>query len=55
VAQAVSSQLKLGAAATTGLPPSAATGIAQDLGWLTEITAQHKPFTAITHCLCESP
>jgi protease-4 len=55
VAQAVSAQLKLGAAATTGLPPSAATGIAQDLGWLTEITAQHKPFTAITHCLCESP
>ncbi|MYM27294.1 signal peptide peptidase SppA [Duganella sp. CY15W] len=55
IAQAVSTQLKLGAAATTGLPPSAASGIANDLGWLSEITAQRKPFTAITHCLCESP
>ncbi|MYM66503.1 signal peptide peptidase SppA [Pseudoduganella sp. FT55W] len=55
VAQAVASQLKLGAAVTTGLPPGAATGIANDMGWLSEITAQKKPFTAITHCLCESP
>ncbi|NVM74700.1 protease-4 [Duganella sp. SG902] len=55
VSQAVAAQLKLGAAATTGLPPSAATGIANDLGWLSQITAQKKPFTAITHCLCESP
>ncbi|TFW24305.1 signal peptide peptidase SppA [Duganella callida] len=55
VAQAVGAQLKLGAAATTGLPPGAAAGIAQDFGWLHDITAAHKPFTAITHCLCESP
>ena len=55
IAQAVSTQLKLGATATTGLPPSAASSIANDLGWLSEITAQRKPFTAITHCLCESP
>ena len=55
VAKAVAAQLKLGAAATTGLPPNAATGIANDFGWLSEITAQHKPFTAITHCLCQSP
>jgi len=55
ISQAVAAQLKLGAAATTGLPPSAATGIANDFGWLSEITAQKKPFTAITHCLCESP
>ena len=55
IAQAVATQLKLGAAVSTGLPPSAATGIANDFGWLSEITAQKKPFTAITHCLCESP
>ena len=55
VAQAIGTQLNLGVAATTGLPPSAATGIAKDLGWLTELTASRKPFTAITHCLCESP
>ncbi|MTV39699.1 signal peptide peptidase SppA [Duganella radicis] len=55
IAQAVTSQLKLGAAATAGLPPSAAAGIANDFGWLSDVTAQKKPFTAITHCLCESP
>ena len=55
VAQAVAAELKLGAAASTGLPPSAATGIANDFGWLSDLTAQRKPFTAITHCLCESP
>jgi protease-4 len=55
IAQAVAAQLKLGAAVSTGLPPSAASGIANDFGWLSDITAQKKPFTAITHCLCESP
>jgi protease-4 len=55
VAQAVGAQVKLGVTASTGLPPSAAMGIANDLGWLSDITAAHKPFTAITHCLCESP
>jgi len=55
VAQAVGTELKLGVTASTGLPPNAATGIVNDLGWLSEITTAHKPFTAITHCLCESP
>src|SRR5471032_73294 len=55
VAQAIGAQVKLGMTASTGLPPNAAAGIVNDLGWLSEITAAHKPFTAITHCLCESP
>ncbi|WP_432379304.1 signal peptide peptidase SppA [Duganella sp. P38] len=55
VAQAVATELKLGAAATTGLPPNAASGIAGDLGWLSDLTVQRKPFTAVTHCLCASP
>jgi len=55
VAQAVAAELKLGAAASTGLPPSAATEVAGDFAWLSELTAKRKPFTAITHCLCESP
>jgi protease IV len=54
VAQAVGAQVKLGLA-TTGLPPGAATDIAHELGWLNEVSAGHKPFMAITHCLCESP
>ena len=55
VAQTVGAQLKLGTTMATGLPPGAATGIANDLGWLSDLTASRKPFTAITHCLCESP
>ena len=55
VAKAISQQVNLGVTASTGLPPSAANGIARDLGWLSELTASRKPFTAITHCLCESP
>jgi protease-4 len=55
VAKAITKQVNLGVAASTGLPPSAAAGIASDLGWLSELTASRKPFTAITHCLCESP
>ncbi|ELX09671.1 protease 4 [Janthinobacterium sp. HH01] len=55
VAQTLGAQLKLGVTASTGLPPNAAAGIVNDLGWLSEVTAARKPFTAITHCLCESP
>ncbi|OEZ57238.1 signal peptide peptidase SppA [Duganella sp. HH105] len=55
VAQTLGAQLKVGVTASTGLPPNAAAGIVNDLGWLSEVTAARKPFTAITHCLCESP
>lgn len=54
VAQAVGAQVKLGLT-TTGLPPGAAADVAHELGWLNEVSAGHKPFMAITHCLCESP
>ncbi|MBH1982778.1 MAG: signal peptide peptidase SppA [Burkholderiales bacterium] len=46
--------VKLGLA-TTGLPAEAALGMAQDLSWLSGITREHKPFMALTHCLCEVP
>ncbi|OYO30034.1 signal peptide peptidase SppA [Janthinobacterium sp. PC23-8] len=46
--------VKLGLAAT-GLPPAAALGIASDLGWLSGITSERKPFMALTHCLCTNP
>ncbi|MQA39339.1 signal peptide peptidase SppA [Rugamonas aquatica] len=55
VAQTLGAQLKVGVTASTGLPPNAAVGIVNDLGWLSEVSAARKPFTAITHCLCESP
>lgn len=54
VAQALGVHVRLGLA-TTGMPPAAAADIAHDLGWLAELNAQHKPFMAVTHCLCESP
>jgi protease-4 len=47
-------QLRLGLA-TTGLPPAAAADIVGDLSWLAEMNREHKPFMALTHCMCESP
>ncbi|PHV51751.1 signal peptide peptidase SppA [Janthinobacterium sp. BJB301] len=46
--------VKLGLA-TSGLPADAALGMAQELSWLSGITREHKPFMALTHCLCEVP
>jgi protease-4 len=54
VAHVFGGQVRTGLA-TTGLPPGAAADVAHDLAWLTEISNGRKPFSAITHCLCESP
>ena len=55
VGQAIGAQLKPAVMASTGLPPGAASGIAHELGWLSEVSAGRKPFLALTHCMCESP
>lgn len=39
----------------TGVPPSAARDVANDLGWLAELAENHRPFAAITHCFCRQP
>ena len=39
----------------SGIPPSAARTVAHDLGWLSEIAENRKPFTAVTHCFCAQP
>ena len=31
----------------------AATQIQRDLGWLLEVADRRKPFSAVTHCLCD--
>ena len=54
VAQAIGGQVRTGLA-TTGLPPGAAADMARDMGWLSEVGNGRKPFSAVTHCLCESP
>ncbi|MFZ4875224.1 signal peptide peptidase SppA [Janthinobacterium sp. Mn2066] len=46
--------VKLGLAGT-GLPTDAALGIANDFSWLSSLTREHKPFMALTHCLCTVP
>ncbi|CDG83922.1 signal peptide peptidase SppA [Janthinobacterium agaricidamnosum] len=46
--------VKLGLAGS-GLPPDAALGIAGDISWLSGLAREHRPFMALTHCLCESP
>lgn len=38
-----------------GYLPGVAASMAQDLGWLAEITEQRKPFAATVHCLCTAP
>jgi protease-4 len=43
------------AVAPTGLPMGVAADAARDLSWLSEVADKRKPFTAVTHCLCESP
>ena len=53
-AKAVSEQVKL-ALLPSGLPLGVARDMAQDLNWLNQLTAERKPFMALTHCLCSSP
>jgi protease-4 len=53
-AKAMSEQVKL-ALLPSGLPLGVARDMAQDLNWLNQLTAERKPFMALTHCLCSSP
>lgn len=39
----------------TGIPLSAAKEMANELSWLVDLTDGHKPFMALTHCLCKEP
>ncbi len=39
----------------TGLAPQAARTLAQDLGWLADMTEHRKPFVTAAHCLCQAP
>ncbi|MYN02990.1 signal peptide peptidase SppA [Pseudoduganella sp. DS3] len=38
-----------------GMPAGVAQDVVRDLGWLNDMTAQRKPFMALTHCLCAAP
>jgi protease-4 len=39
----------------TGLPSGAVKDVTRELGWLSELTEQRKPFAVMTHCLCTVP
>lgn len=41
--------------ALMGVPTQLARDTKADLGWLAEMSDAHKPFMALTHCLCTSP
>ena len=45
----------VGLCSVPNLGRAAAAYPAQDLSWLSGITREHKPFMALTHCLCEVP
>jgi len=38
-----------------GVPPALLREVRQDLSWLADIGDGHKPFAAMTHCLCSAP
>ncbi|HEX8478272.1 MAG TPA: signal peptide peptidase SppA [Telluria sp.] len=50
---AVNIQVKLGV--LDGLPTGAATAVAKDMSFLSDMADRKKPFAAITHCMCELP
>jgi protease-4 len=39
----------------TGVLPPMAQMLAQDLGWLAQVSERRKPFEAAAHCLCAAP
>ena len=54
IAVSLQHQFKL-ALLPTAVPPSAATQIANDFSWLSDVKKEGKAFSAITHCLCSAP
>jgi len=50
---AVNIQVKLGV--LDGLPTGAATAVAKDMAFLSDLADRKKPFAAVTHCMCELP
>lgn len=53
-AQLVNVEVKLGMV-PTGIPTGAAAEVTRELGWLSDLTEHRKPFSAVVHCMCESP
>ena len=41
--------------APAGIPAGVAGHVVKELNWLNEMTAQKKPFMALTHCMCGVP
>jgi protease-4 len=52
-ATAINIQVKMGV--LDGLPTGAATTVAKDMAFLSNIADGKKPFAAVTHCMCELP
>lgn len=43
------------AVAPTGIPPAAATDMAKDFVWLTDMRKENKAFMVMAHCMCKIP
>ncbi len=54
VAQVVNTHLKL-SVVPAAIPASAAKDVVGELSWLADLTDGHKPYVALTHCLCREP
>ncbi len=55
IAAAINTQVDATMAHATGVPPAVAHDVTKDIGWLTDVAEQRKPFAAITHCFCGQP
>jgi len=57
--QALNVQVKLGLlpdpVAAAALSTATTSGIARELGWLSQVAERRQPFAAVTHCLCDIP
>ncbi len=55
VAAAIGTQVDATMAHATGVPPTVAHDVAKQIGWLTDVAEERKPFAAVTHCFCGQP
>jgi protease-4 len=55
VAAAIGTQVDATMAHAAGVPPTVAHDVTKDIGWLTDVAEQRKPYAAVTHCFCGQP
>ena len=55
IGAAVGAEIDARVASALGVAPAALRGATRELGWVSDIAEQRKPFAAVVHCLCGDP